>query len=295
MSRIDQAWRRASGAVDFTERKEEPADAALHRYALGTQTMPLWPDAPARLVYPPVAAPRTGEAGSFALGPDAGDHKQLVGRGAPSLAVEQYRRLAGTLYALQRERGLKALMVTSALPGEGKTLTIVNLALTLSESFEHRVLLIDADVRRPRVHHMFGIPNARGLGDLLSAEHRELPLLPVSERLSVLPSGCPVQPMALTSDRMRALLDQAASTFDWVLLDAAPVGFMPDAEVLARVVGAVLFVIAADASPHALVERAIGTLDPECLVGTVLNAVAPEDIPAAAYYRDDDSERRPGD
>ena len=65
------------------------------------------------------------------------------------IAVEQYRRFAGALHELQIEQGLKTLMVTSAVPDEGKTLTVANLALTLSESCNRRVLLIDADLRRP--------------------------------------------------------------------------------------------------------------------------------------------------
>ena len=101
------------------------------------------------------------------------------------VAVEQYRRLAGTLHELQVEQGLKTLMVTSALPKEGKTLTVVNLALTLSESCRRRVLLIDADLRRPFIHEVFQLPNVRGLNDVLGSERGELPLQPVSEHLSV--------------------------------------------------------------------------------------------------------------
>ena len=103
----------------------------------------------------------------------------------------------------------------------------------------------------------------------------------------MLPAGHSDQPMAgLTSDRMRVLLERSAATFDWVLLDAAPVGFMPDAQLLARLTRAVLFVIAAHSTPHQLVSRAIAELDPECVVGTVLNCVEEHDIPAAGYYQD---------
>ena len=113
-----------------------------------------------------------------------------------------------------------------------------------------------------------------------------MPFLQVSEHLTVLPAGKLDQPMALTSDRMRVLLEQSAATFDWVLIDAAPVGFMPDAQLLARLTRAVLFVIAAHATPHTLVSRAIAELGPECVVGTVLNCVEEHNIPAAGYYQD---------
>ena len=98
------------------------------------------------------------------------------------LAVEQYRRLAATLHGLQAERGLKTLMVTSTLPEEGKTLTIANLALTLSESYKRRVLLIDADLRRPSIHEVFGLPNQSGLTEGLRAESGQLSVLEVSPR-----------------------------------------------------------------------------------------------------------------
>jgi capsular exopolysaccharide synthesis family protein len=178
------------------------------------------------------------------------------------------------------------VMVTSAVRGEGKTLTIVNLALTLSDAFEQRVLLVDADLRRPKVHRLFQLPNRPGLGDVLTSDDSDVPLIGVSARLSVLSSGRPVQPMALTSHRMRDVLDRGMSMFDWVLVDTPPVGLIPDAEVLARTVGAVLFVIAANSTPHPLVQRALALLEPDSLVGTVLNQVEPEDIGSPGYYAD---------
>jgi Mrp family chromosome partitioning ATPase len=103
----------------------------------------------------------------------------------------------------------------------------------------------------------------------------------------VLPAGHSDQPMeGLTSDRMRALLEQFAATFDWVLLDAPPVGLMPDAQVLARLIGAVLFVIEAQATPYQLATRAVAEIDPDCIVGAVLNGVADHNIPAVGYYHE---------
>ena len=245
------------------------------------------PPAPAnRVGHVAIAAPRTGPGPQLGSLPDAHARKLVVGRGAPPLAVEQYRRLAGTLHDLQMEQGLNTLMVTSAVPGEGKTLTISNLALTLSEACKRRVLLVDADLRRPFVHEIFGLPNVTGLSDVLQSERAEMPLLKVSEYLTVLPAGKMDQPMSLTSDRMRVVLEQSAAAFDWVLVDAAPVGFMPDAQLLARLTRAVLFVIAANSTPHTLVSRAIAELGQARIVGTVLNRVEGHVIPAAAYYKD---------
>jgi capsular exopolysaccharide synthesis family protein len=211
----------------------------------------------------------------------------VINERANPLAIVQYRRLAGALHDLQAARGLKTLMVTSALPNDGKTLTVANLALTLSESFARRVLLIDADLRRPSVHTLFRLRNERGLRDVLLSESEDIPLQELSANLSVLTAGRPdVNAMAaVTSDRMEDLIDTRSDEFDWTLLDAAPVPFMPDAELLARITGAALFVIAAGSTPYALVHKAMSALGPDSIVGTVLNRVANDAIPGGTTLR----------
>ena len=288
MSRIDEAWRKTSGQNTATvERLEDSSESVLHRYPAEKGRFPVASASLSdRLPHPTIAAPRTGEKRNLGPLPAALAGKLVTGDRTKPLAVEQYRRLAGAVHELQVEQGLKTLMVTSAVPHEGKTLTAVNLALTLSESCERRVLLIDADLRRPFVHEVFQLPNTKGLSDALRADGGESPLMQISEFLSVLPAGRTTEPMALTSDRMRILLDHYAASFDWVLLDAAPVGFMPDAQLLARLTRAVLFVIASHSTPHSLVSRAISEIGPECIVGTVLNRVDEQDIPAAGYYEE---------
>jgi capsular exopolysaccharide synthesis family protein len=211
----------------------------------------------------------------------------IVHHEAPPAAIEQYRRLAATLHELQVQRGLKMLVVTSALPRDGKTLTVANLALTLSESYARRVLLIDADLRRPSLHQLFGLSDSGGLSRFLRLGTGEVSPARVSSRLSVLPAGDLARdPMAgLTSERMGALLDESAARYDWVLLDAPPVGVLPDAQVLARLTKAVVFVIGAGSTPCALVERAIAELGREYLVGAVLNRVDEKSILTTSYYR----------
>jgi capsular exopolysaccharide synthesis family protein len=292
MSRVDQAWRRASAGeihhweiTPRPEHQEQSDQGVLHQYLRESGASSVSTPVPHLLPERKPVAMRPAERRQLWPLHGAFERKLVVSRKATPVAVEQYRRLAGTLHELQVEQGLKTLMVTSALPNEGKTLTVVNLALTLSESYKRRVLLIDADLRRPFIHEVFQLPNTGGLNDVLGAEHGELSLVQVSEHLSVLPAGRSDQPTAaLISDRMRVLLEQSAATFDWVLLDAAPVGFMPDAQLLARLTRAVLFVIAAHSTPQLLVNRAIAELDPECVVGTLLNYVEDHNIPAAGYY-----------
>ncbi len=212
---------------------------------------------------------------------------RLVSSNAHFVGVEQYRRLAASLHDAQLANGLKVVTVTSALPRDGKTLTTVNLALTLSESYSRRVLVIDADLRQASVHKILGISNRAGLNEVLHDEIRELPLVVVTPNLSVLTSGGSHEaPLAgLASDRMRVLLDDCASRFDWVLLDVPPTGLLADAQILGHLTGAVILVIRAGVTPHAVVERAITQIGRESIIGTVLNAVEEPATGQGKYYR----------
>jgi protein-tyrosine kinase len=298
MSRIDEALRRQSTAIPPSDRggalaKRERAareidDAVLDNYpregAVGSPT-----GAVARPKSEPAASPVrpviSVHTEAFA---SPADRRLLVGNGHSSIAIEQYRRLAAAVHELQLSRGLKVLMVTSALPREGKTLTIANLAFTLSDSYGRRVLLIDADLRRPTVHDLLKVPNAVGLNEVLRSNSADLPLVQASPLLSVLPAGrADANPLAaLTSERMRAVLEAGSTKFDWVLIDAPPVGMMPDAGLLASMTGACLLVIAAGSTPHQLVDRAVSELGRDCIVGAVLNRIEEGNIPATGYYRD---------
>jgi capsular exopolysaccharide synthesis family protein len=191
-----------------------------------------------------------------------------------AMAVEQYRKLAATLHHAQADRGMKLIMVTSANPGEGKSLTASNLALTLAESYQRRVLIIDADLRRPSLHDVFGLPNHAGLSDGLGRSSIEgLRVVEVSPRLSVLPSGRPMEDPtgALTSGQMRRILEEARAGYDWVIIDTPPVGMLTDARLLAEMVDGVVLVIEAEKSPYPDIQRAIDTLGRERLLGAVLN------------------------
>ena len=161
---------------------------------------------------------------------------------APPGSVEQYRRLAATLHHAQAQTGLKIVMVASAMPGEGKTLTATNLALTLSESYRRKVLLIDADLRRPTMHQIFDIPNIAGLNEALTAFEALPSAFELSPRLTLLPAGRPnPDPIGiLTSPAMRELVTKRGDGFDWVIVDTPPVGLLTDANLLAGMVDAVV-------------------------------------------------------
>ena len=292
MSRVDEALRRAgSDATSFRAPVAvEPAGVVVDASAFDRYAVEREPAQFERARHEVLAPSRRVDLPPPAREPFQAFHRSLEGRVVTShetspVSVEQYRRLAVALIAAQAERGMKTLMVSSAVPHEGKTLTIANLAVTLSESYARSVLLIDADLRRPCIHELFGLPNVRGLADALRSD---VPVEPVqiSPTLSVLPAG-PSDDTAmagLSSDRMRALVAEAASRFDWVLVDTPPVGLLSDANLVARVTDGVLFVIAAGSTPYQLVQRGIDEMGADRVIGTVLNRVNEKVLGSRSYY-----------
>lgn len=215
--------------------------------------------------------------------------KLVASNGPEAAAIEQYRRLAAKLHQAQMDRQLSAVMIVSAVPGEGKTLTSLNLALTLSRSYKRRVLLIDADLRRPSLHEVCGLEVERGLQEavLTPSESGELAnAIELMPGLALLPAGRPTNdPMAvLTSPRMRAIIEAARRSFDWVLVDTAPMAALSDATVLKDVVDGALLVIAAGRTPFDVVDRAVTTLGHDHVLGVVLNGVEDREIAAAYGY-----------
>lgn len=297
MSRVDEALRRAEAMPRLAGPGHvmiERPDARRDRLSL--EDYPREPDPPAD---PAPAPPPPGRrpnrtavttplvdrlvTGRFGR---AYEGKLVASGHAHRAAVEQYRRLGAALHHLHLEQGLQRLMVTSSLPQEGKTLTVTNLAMTLSESYGRRVLLIDADLRQPSIHEVFGISNRFGLCDALRTDEAEVALCRVAPALWVLPAGSagPNPMTTLTSQRMERFLDEVTASFDWILLDAPPVALMADAGLLARFTRAVLLVVGAGATAHAMVEKTVAELGREHIVGTVLNRVEDGDASWSDYY-----------
>jgi capsular exopolysaccharide synthesis family protein len=221
--------------------------------------------------------------------PESGEYAEKL-LGSPNLhsdVAEQYRRLGAALHQAQSECGVRVLMITSALPGEGKTLVASNLALVLSGSFGRRVLLIDGDLRRPCLHSVFGVKNLVGEFDRRLGDGHGLSPIKLSNTLSLVPGGEPqADPMRiLSSGPMQALLKEAAARYDWVILDTPPIGLLPDARLLADAVDRVLLVIRAGSTPFDALQKSVDLVGKERILGTVLNrATASEVIPYGPNY-----------
>jgi protein-tyrosine kinase len=236
----------------------------------------------------PVTAPRAKvvtAATAHQFGADR--DKLIIGDGVDSALIEQYRHLAAVMHHAQKASNVRSVMVTSALPAEGKTLTATNLALTLSESYQKRVLLIDADLRRPRMKEMFALPHAEGLTDSLATRREgKLPVQQVTPTLWVLTAGAVLpDPMSLlVSPAMKQLLEDAKDAFDWVVVDTPPIAILPDANLLASMIDTTLLVVSAKSTPYPMVQRAAEAVGTNRILGVVLNRAEKAGLPGNYDY-----------
>jgi len=195
-----------------------------------------------------------------------------------SAAAEQYRVLYHRLERMRALKPLKLVALTSAVAGEGKTITAVNLAMAAAAaSPDRKVLLIDCDLRRPKVHTYLGLRASPGLGEVLREEVEigQAVRRFSSTRLAVLPAGAPVEEAAdlLASSRMRRLLQLAGEHFDEIYLDAPPALAFADAHILSAQCQGVLMVVKAGATSSKRVAQALAMLGDAPVLGCVLNGV----------------------
>ncbi len=169
------------------------------------------------------------------------------------------------------------IMVTSAVPGEGKTFSAVNLAMSIATELDQTVLLVDADVARPSLPRVLGTPSAgKGLLDALQSKSFDLGRALIRtnvEKLTVLPSGTPHANATelLASDAMVKLLDEMANRYSdrIIIFDSPPLLVTTEARVLATLMGQILFVVRAESTLQSDVKRALGTIE-ACPVKLVL-------------------------
>jgi capsular exopolysaccharide synthesis family protein len=202
---------------------------------------------------------------------------RLVAALAPqSPPAERYRLLRTRVKRAENGRPIRAIVVTSPAKGDGKSLTAANLALTMAQEFSQRVLLLDADLRRPSLAQFFGLPESPGLSDVLIGGvdlERALVHLP-DQHLTLMPAGSPAaQPAELLgSSAMRRVLDLLRGRFDRILIDMPPVAPLADVHVISPMIDSLLMVVRAGITPKPAIERALSGLDMGKVLGLVLNA-----------------------
>jgi capsular exopolysaccharide synthesis family protein len=204
-----------------------------------------------------------------------------------SLAAEQYRSLRTRIKRAENGRAVRTILITSPSKGDGKSLTAANLALTMAQEFQQRVLLVDGDLRRPAVHRLFGVSDAPGLSDaLVGAGDLDEAIVHLPEHhLSVLPAGMPPSRPAelLGSAAMRRVLDTLRTRFDRILIDMPPVAPLADLQILAPMADGLLMIVRAGVTPKPAIERALSGLDVNKVLGLVLNESGAEETDKYMY------------
>jgi protein-tyrosine kinase len=295
MSRIHEALKKAE-----EERSSMPAPEVIPADREVTAAVPVWPE---RLN---VSSEMTPERKPL---PPSTEHlrfEELLARCAhpvwhmdpnvnvfanPDLSphgAEQFRTLRSRLYQLRSGQALRTVLITSSVPTEGKTFVTSNLAQAIIRQPDRRALIIDADLRRPRLHMPFGARLAPGLSEYLRGEADEAAVIQQGQEgnLCLITGGAEAaNPSELLSNgRLKQLIDRLSPVFDWILLDSPPCVPVADASILADLVDGVLLVVRAGSTPFEVAQRACQELQTKNVVGVVLNAVEKSHLDGSHYY-----------
>ena len=202
--------------------------------------------------------------------------------------TEEFRTLRSRLYHTREKMPLKKILVTSALPKEGKSFTSANLAQVLVKQHGRRILLIDADLRGPRLHTMLGTTASPGLSDYLQGANDEFSIMQHGpmENLFFIPSGQQISdPSELVANgRLKFLLQRVEALFDWIIIDSPPAVPVSDASVLAKSCDGVLMVVRSNATPVDMARRARLEFPDQALLGVVLNGMDSDATYSRYYY-----------
>jgi protein-tyrosine kinase len=208
------------------------------------------------------------------------------GTGAKS---EVFRTLRTRLYQIRAVQPLRTLLVTSALPGDGKTFVTSNLAYSISRQRERRTLLIDADLRLSNLHTPIGAERSPGLSDYLTGNADEVDVLQRGreENLFLISGGklAPNPTELLSNGKLEQLLARMSTIFDWILIDSPPVIPVSDANIVAKMCDGILMVVRSGSTPFDLAQKACDGFQDRPLLGVVLNRTNPKEGYGGYYYK----------
>jgi capsular exopolysaccharide synthesis family protein len=248
---------------DVWEQSVEETDAiASHRL----------PDVPK-----PAVSPRPLAWDDIALfHPDMVPESRLVALSDTSeLGAEKFRVLRGRLRYLKAQKNIKSVVITSAVPEDGKSVVALNLAISLSKHTRERVLIIEGDLHKPVFGRRTGLAGSRGLSEWLSGEtpiEKHIYHLPDS-MLWVVPAGSPRQhPLGmLQAAKFLELMVAFRKTFDWILVDAPPLLPLADVSFWSHQTDGILLVVREGRTPAKLLKKGLETLDSARILGIVMN------------------------
>jgi capsular exopolysaccharide synthesis family protein len=203
------------------------------------------------------------------------DRRLLAATATDSVAAEQYRALRTRILHADNGAAVHIVMITSPGRGEGKSLTAANLGLTMAQEYQRRICVMDADLRQPQMHRLFGLPDGPGLSDVLTGDAALEDALVTLEdqQITILPAGrAPARPAELLGTiAMRRTLEALRSQFDRIIVDTPATTPLADVGILTPLVDSVLLVVRAGVTGKPAIHDAIAAIDQSKLLGVVLN------------------------
>jgi polysaccharide biosynthesis transport protein len=211
--------------------------------------------------------------------------------------MEAFRTLRTNIDFTSISENIKAIIVTSSMAGEGKSTTASVLAAVMAQSGK-KVLLMDCDFRKSRIHQLFDISNSQGITNMLITDNKSEEYIFKSdiENLYILPAGTrPPNPTALLSTtKMKQLISKFKNDFDYIIIDTPPVGLVTDAQLLAQITDGCLMVVAAGESEKKVLAKSKGLLEHvnARILGVSLNKVTETKVYGAGYYGEEKKVKR---
>lgn len=214
--------------------------------------------------------------------------KLITAKKPQHIISEQFRTIRTNLQFSMPDKDLKTLLITSSIPGEGKSTNAANIAVVFAQEGK-RVLLVDADMRKPTLHYTFPMSNSQGLSTILTRQHEFIEAIEVTivEGLFLIPSG-PIPPNPselLSSKNMEVFLETVVQEFDIVIFDAPPVLSVSDALILGNKCDGTLLIVNSGAVDKSDVVKAKASLQASQarILGAVMNNYK---LPKGKYYYD---------
>ncbi|QXE91659.1 XrtA-associated tyrosine autokinase [Geomonas subterranea] len=289
MSRIEKAMEKAA----FLRRQGDDSAARPRGVDVPQPAAPVASPSPATQEFRAPVSPRYGT-----LAPDSPYLVSLKDPHCP--AAEEFRKLKSVLVKMTTGESFRnSILVTSSVPGEGKSLTAINLAVSLAQELDHTVLLVDADLRRPSVHRYFNVEQGAGLAEILAGEVEIAEtIIPTGiGKLSIIRAGRSIDNPAelFGSQRSRGVLAELKNRYPdrYIILDSSPVLSFAEARTLAGQVDGVLFVVMERLASQTNVREALDALKSSPLLGIVYNAATVDETDGRyAYYRESGARRK---
>ncbi len=218
----------------------------------------------------------------------SGSYKPITRVEPHSIISEQYRKLRTNIELSNFDKEMKVIGVTSTNPMEGKTITSINLAVVYAQS-NKKTLLIDMDLRKPKLHRGFDLLNKEGLSDLITNELDEDKVIQrVNDYLDILSTGTklPYPSEFLSSHQLKDLIIKLRERYDKIIIDTPPMTAVADASIISSFCDGVMIVIASRETNIGLTKEAIKDLEDNgaYIIGTVLTRVSKKDSRYMNYY-----------